>query len=505
MATYYKYAERSVDSMVNWAEIGKNITDMLGEENRIREEKKAAIDQATREFGKKLAEAPQGENRDVNKWTLNYADDATQAMLLQDRLLKSGRTKLKDYNINRQNLVDGTNVLFNLSKEYQDEYKIKMERMKSTDPATRSQAIEDWLMGSVEGFSNFSESKPLINPTDYTVNVGMMKKNPETGVMELTDDVASVNSLRNRIKSKFDYFDVDNANVGIAGKLAEYVNAEIQRGGSTKAGFVITTEDAMKRQGYQKALDEAINSMLVSPFNISSILTENIGVDQKTGKAFSFTFDEKEAKANSNLILMKTENDMPVPQFTEDQRKAASSFMKGQIEQMIKRDEKINPYAEPRPERATQYELAFGRQKENAKDMGNMIGQLYSGNDQEVTAAINYFNGLSSVQQAKRDKNGVTITFTNGNSKTIPFYDKSNKEIGRENFVRQGTSLLLGDEAPINDVVAGSLRTKSNLLNRKAEATGQTSTAPKANPIERFKEMIKAGKEAGIDYGQKQR
>jgi hypothetical protein len=41
------------------------------------------------------------------------------------------------------------------------------------------------------------------------------------------------------------------------------------------------------------------------------------------------------------------------------------------------------------------------------------------------------------------------------------------------------------------------------LLNRKAEATGQTSTAPKANPIERFKEMIKAGKEAGIDYGQK--
>lgn len=503
MATYYKYAERNVDSMVNWAEIGKNITDMLGEENRIREEKKAAIDQATRKYGDDLANAPQGENRDINRWTLNFADDAQQARLLQDRLLKSGRLKLKDYNIMRQNLLDGTNTLFTLSKEYQDEYKIKMERMKSTDPATRNQAIETWLMGSVEGFSNFSESKPLINPTDYNVNVGMMKKNPKTGVMELTDDVASVNSLRNRIKSKFDYFDVDKANVGIAGKLAEFVKAEIQRGSSTKAGFVITTEDAMKRPGYQKALDEAINSMLVSPFNISSILTENIGVDQKTGKAFSFTFDEKEAKANPNLILMKTENDMPVPQFTEDQRKAAASFMKGQIEQMIKRDEKINPYAEPRPERATQYELAFGRQKENAKDMGNMIGQLYSGNDQEVTAAVNYFNGLSSVQQAKRDKNGVTITFTNGNSKTIPFYDKNNREIGRENFVRQGTSLLLGDEAPINDVLAGSLRTKSNLLNRKAEAAGQTSTAPKPNPIERFKEMIKVGKEAGIDYGGK--
>jgi hypothetical protein len=29
MSTYYKYAERQADSFVNWAEIGKDITDML--------------------------------------------------------------------------------------------------------------------------------------------------------------------------------------------------------------------------------------------------------------------------------------------------------------------------------------------------------------------------------------------------------------------------------------------------------------------------------------------
>ena len=37
------YAERSAGSQVNWAEIGKNLTDTLQEEVRIREEKKAAI------------------------------------------------------------------------------------------------------------------------------------------------------------------------------------------------------------------------------------------------------------------------------------------------------------------------------------------------------------------------------------------------------------------------------------------------------------------------------
>jgi len=110
--------------------------------------------------------------------------------------------------------------------------------------------------------------------------------------------------------------------------------------------------------------------MLVSPYNISSVLTENIGVDPKTGKAFSFTWNEKEAKNNPNLIFIKTENDMAVPQFTEDQKKAASSFMKGQIEQMIKYDSKINPYAEPRPERPTEYEYKRG---DELKDQQNAV------------------------------------------------------------------------------------------------------------------------------------
>ena len=40
MATYYKYAERSADSQVNWAEVGKGISDMLADEVKIREEKR---------------------------------------------------------------------------------------------------------------------------------------------------------------------------------------------------------------------------------------------------------------------------------------------------------------------------------------------------------------------------------------------------------------------------------------------------------------------------------
>jgi hypothetical protein len=35
MATYYGYAERKAENDINWAEVGKNITDMLDAEVKI--------------------------------------------------------------------------------------------------------------------------------------------------------------------------------------------------------------------------------------------------------------------------------------------------------------------------------------------------------------------------------------------------------------------------------------------------------------------------------------
>ncbi len=124
MATYYKYAERSADSQVNWAEVGKGISDMLKEETAIREQKKAAIDQATREFQRTLENAPQGQFQDANKFTNDYAHSMMEQQMIDNRLLKSGQMKLQDFTYRRQNYVDGTNTLFDLQKLYQDNYKI---------------------------------------------------------------------------------------------------------------------------------------------------------------------------------------------------------------------------------------------------------------------------------------------------------------------------------------------------------------------------------------------
>lgn len=57
--TYYKYAEKQADSQVNWFQVGKDLTDMLKKETEIRDQKKAAIDEASRQFGQELENAPQ--------------------------------------------------------------------------------------------------------------------------------------------------------------------------------------------------------------------------------------------------------------------------------------------------------------------------------------------------------------------------------------------------------------------------------------------------------------
>jgi hypothetical protein len=407
---------------------------------------------------------------------------------MQDRLLKSGQLKLKDYNVMRQNINDGTTQVFNLSKEYQDEYKVKMERMKAQDPNMSSQELESWLMGTVEGFANFSKSKILINPTDFQISVGMMEADPDNkGVMKLTNNVATVNELRNRIKAKFDKFNTQQATQEVSGKLAEYITADIKRGSATRAGYVETLEDAMQRPGYQKALDEAVNSYFTNPYNVSSVLTEDIGVD-KNGQAYTFTFNADEAKGKSNVILLeRDQSGLPKPKFTKEQEDAVRGYMKGQIEQQIKHKEEIRPFQEPQKPQPQQWQYEAGRGAQAAKTEGNMLAKLYSGDSGEIQAAVDHFNGLGTVRAVNRTPDGVNVTLNDGTTKTIRFKNPDGTVMNQNDFVRAATKLLVGDNADVNAVLQGAVATGRNAFN----ATGTASAAAQtSNPSEMYSKHV---------------
>ena len=346
MATYYKFAERQADSFVNWAEIGKGLTDMLQQEVQIREQKKAAIDQATRDNLKRLGEAPTGNHTGANTWTLEYADNARQAILLQDRLLKSGALKLKDYTVMRQNLNDGTDELFSVMKNYQAVFKEKSERLASTDPKNRSQALEMDLLAYTEKFADFANSRAIIDPNNFMVNVGLMEPDPANkGVMKLSKTIATTGFLKNIQNTKFDYFDADAAADVVANRMGKYVRETIDTL-SRVQGQVITKEGIINSKEYNSIVDTALKGILSNPFHMTSILTDTLVQDKqenpyvsnisgKDGNVIEYVFDP-----NTNL---------PTPKLTAEQKDAVVNYMKEQIKFRLDDIEKVQVYNIPTP------------------------------------------------------------------------------------------------------------------------------------------------------------
>ena len=461
MATYYKYAERSAGSQVNWAEIGKNLTDTLQEENRLREEKKAAIDEATRQYGLELEKSPQGDVKSFNQWGLDYAADAQEARLLQDRLLKQGKLKLRDYTMMRQNLVDGTNQAFGLLDEYNAEYKQKMERAKSMDPANRSQYLEQWLMAKGEMFANLKDSKLYINPTTFAVNVAKIKR--ENGVETMSndpDDFTTISELRNYVKAKYDYFDSDTYLTKQVGMLGTEIKASIISGTSTKVGQKITLEDITERDGAREAISAMIDTAFAGmPSNISSVLTNDLGKD-KDGNSFTFTLDKTQAGPQSdgfNYIYFDPSGE---PQFTPEQEKAAKDYMLQKMSVMLTRKKDIDVYTEPRPAASTGG-TGSGRENYNRDiSRGNLLAYFYSGDGTQIETARQAIEALPGVDKVVRTKDGVIVNFKNEDGrieqKPFSFYDENGNRKSIDDFVNSMSQAIYGTDVSLDAIRAGA-------------------------------------------------
>ena len=436
MPTYYKYAERNADSQVNWAEIGKGVTDMLQAETEIRRQKKAAIDESTRQFQKVLSEAPQGEFQDGNKFTNDFSHDMMAQMLLDTRLLKSGQMKLQDFTLRRQNYIDGTDTLFDLQKLYQENYKSTMEGLQSGD----LQALTGYNMGSVEGFANFSKSKAVINPYTGDINVGIMKPNPITGIMELSKDVVPVNVIKGKLSTKIKAFKVDEAmnnTVSSLGKEKDYIYqlATTSRAGSITelmgpGAFenIIREHPELKGKvgdykgiidNFNSAIDKTIDGYFSDPYHISSVLTQNTSKYHQD----SYTYDMTEAKKNSNKLLLKINPntglgilDETAPHYKE-QVQEARDWVKSQLLSKLDRERNIKvtattPYAPQQQQ--WQYDAAnASKDKINASRnfAENLVNSL-TGDPVTSAASTKYLSG----------KTGLPIT------KTKDSYVVENKE-----------------------------------------------------------------------------
>ena len=358
--TYVGYVKREVANEIDWSSIGSGISDMLLDERKAREDKKKEIDDASREFSKVLTEAEGSGHTGINQFFLDGANSIQEVRLMQDRLLRSGQLRLKDYNVQRQNAIDGTNEMLALVKGYDTKYKEKMERLQSGVSA----AQEQYLMEQIEGFSNFQNHRLYVNPTNGQFSVGKTVPG-KGGINELSkdpNDFSTMQALKNRLNIKIDKYDWNkNLQQGVD-NLAKIVLAK-------NASGVKTREDARQSTEYKDAKANWIDSMMTNSTNVGSMLTDWIG-------GYSFTQNRGEAATDNSKILLVPDPRQPssgnlVPELGSLQEKEVRERLEQEFESRVDRIETAMPTLRPQEERQSTKD--YNRKVKNFADFGKTL------------------------------------------------------------------------------------------------------------------------------------
>lgn len=341
MATYYGYAERNAEDQIDWNAVGKSMTDTLNAEQKRRDDLKAEIDKDSFEYGQTLSNSPQGEHKGMNEYSLNYAADAQDYNLMQLRLLKSGKIKLRDYLKGRENIKQGTTQIFDMMSKYQEKYGEYAERAK-TDV---SGIYEGFLLGEVEGFGNLTSTMPYINPTTGKVSIGKKvpkdpskpydaNTNPYTVKMsDNPSDFRTVQELNFALSSQVDRFDSAGAVDRIVDNFAKKFDT------LTKSGSASTKiDDVRNMPDFKKSLDDMIIAEFESnPLNALSALGDFIkyGPD---GELIKLTRNPEEQDEHTLLLVPnpeQPEGGIAMPDFESESGKKLLEHMREKIAESV--------------------------------------------------------------------------------------------------------------------------------------------------------------------------
>ena len=386
--TYLKYQQRDKDHYVNWAAITKEMTDFLNEEVADRETQRANLDKDSREFQEKLSNVEQGEHAGINEFTLDYANNATQQSLMQDRLLKNGQLSLKDYNIARANLKQGTTELFSLSEKYQKVYK---EMMGNPNLAQQSM----YELSLVEGFTNFTKNRAFINPLTGNVSIGELTYEDGVGTLSGdSSDYTSVGSLNFALSSQITKWN-DKQFVGTLNEWSKEWLRTYADGS--------TLNDMRGNPAFNDSLKNEIDAQLTDPTAIASILA-----DYRGGK-YGFTTDPK--KQDEYTILLIDNPDQPssgqrVASFDSEigkkQREDAYNYLNDRAQVIFgstqtKSTQSVNNYYDNKAK------------EKNQQDLVQYFSSLYNGSGGDIESSLSNLEESPGIIEVQRDDKGIRI------------------------------------------------------------------------------------------------
>ena len=511
--TYYKYAERQVDTRINWAEVGKDMSDMLLEERKLRERKRQEINDASQQFGETLADAPTGDYDAGNTFTLDAAEAAQETRRMQDHFLKSGQMGVRDYTIGRQNVQSGISQTFDLGKTYQAEYAEKRLR----EDKGESQAREGWEMIQAEGLANLRDSRIYINPTNGVVSVGKLYTNQVTGVKELDPNqntYVTVNELNKRLKMKYNRFNVDAAAENATKQLGALEIATMEYAGTGNVNQIVTQIDAKKHNfglagenwaaAYKDWEKGQVSAMMVNPNNVTSVLTDRKRFfTDGSGKKipYTFTFDKKEYQSHLNkgqmIYLDRSKDANGIPVFNKAQQEVVEQELKLAVRATIDVKRQVKTGGTNQFEPASNIKATAAEKLQD--DAITKAAQLWYGNQEEKEKAaesLRAFNDNIKEISLTDDGLGVHISYNNQKpAETIGFGSSQIDFLeGIGNFVLPTTNKI----ANISEVAKRSgLDLDKALLSGAQYAFSSMGEQPKVSPP--FEEAFKNKEGAKFD------
>ena len=386
--TYYGYVERDDKAYVDWASIGKTITDDLirvgNERTQKREQLETDVTNSLSTFEKLTANQPPI----ASEYYMTAAENMRNWMLQQQKLMKAGQISVSDFTRKRQVLMDGVEQMAANSKLYNAWLQENMDRLDT------SSKREKFIQSEAEKFSTNNNLSLFIDDKGYMQNTivgpnGEISQNPK--------DFQSVNNLYVTMNDRDDAYDVIGQVSKRVTPLGDYIRAKRSQG-------VLTLKDIMQNPEYIKAENDIIASMMSNDVQLGSILAD-------FDDTYDYTFSEEEAKNNPNLILLK-QNGMgtQIPQATEEQRKVAEELLRAQIRVQLDRIETPMPVQQEQ-----QWQYQRGQEQRREQQSVGMWHSLAFGTASEQNTAANQLLGSQKAQElglVKIEPSGTKVKLT---------------------------------------------------------------------------------------------
>ena len=499
--TYYKYVKRNAESQPNWAEVAKGISDTLTKTRDAREQKRQEIEERSRKFGELLDNAPQGDNLEFNKLTLDMAEQSKELRRIQDNLLRSGMMSVKDYNMARQTMSDDWDNYTAFAKEANEEYAKKMQEYQ--DGLISRQTLDE--MSYIEGFSNFTATKGHVDHMTGRLGVAKRVYDKETGTY--TEDIEetsamSINELRNRLKRSVQRVDVIAELTPSVESLGKHVEVLRRNGILTQDNVFntdLTTDQKTILQTFIDAREDSINAILTSPDKASSVLLDYVGRTPE-GKEITtqFAASQKEAEEikargdDSVLVLLrdpKSGNYFADP--TEKQRGIMVEALTDRFNSMID----ITETPEPVDLQARREDREDRKGEKGDKDVVTNIAQLWYGTENEVREALNFLselpNSRGTIERADRTKDGVVFYWNEDGtqkSKTFSFVDANNNVMSQAEFAKSIGSFF--GIKNINEVVGRSSFDADREFSKASSSVAVVTEAQPAKPFDKQSTIV---------------